>query len=111
MIIFRNILVCLGFGAALVACNTTNVFERALVDPGQYAIYTCKELYTAIEGEEKRQNTLRNLMAKAASGAGGDFVSAAVYRPEYLQSRGNQLAAQETLKDKRCGPPEVERLR
>lgn len=89
---------------ALAACDTTNFAERALVDPNQYAIFACKDLYLVIEREKQRQNSLRNLMAKASEGAGGGVVNAMVYRPEYLQSRGNQHVAEEMLKEKRCEP-------
>lgn len=95
---------CLGFAASLAACNTTNIAERALVDPGIYAIYSCKELYTAIDNEKVREERLRGLMAKAESGPAGGLMSTLAYRGDYLQSRGNQLAAQQTLKDKKCPP-------
>ncbi|MFN3656992.1 MAG: hypothetical protein ACK4UO_07030 [Pseudolabrys sp.] len=88
--------------AALGACTTTNTAERSFVDPGKYMLYSCKDLQTAIAGERKREAELRMLIAKAEGSPGGAVVGTMVYRTEYLQTRGNILVAQDTLRDKRC---------
>jgi hypothetical protein len=48
--------------------------------------YDCGAL--AREDNANRQREIEALMIKAESGAGGRFVSSAVYRPGYLQLRG-----------------------
>ena len=50
--------------------------------------YDCGALAREARSNANRQREIEALMIKAESGAGGRFVSSAVYRPGYLQLRG-----------------------
>ena len=60
--------------------------------------YDCGAL--AREDNANRQREIEALMITAESGAGGRFVSSAVYRPEYLQLRGMMEQIRKTAAEK-----------
>ena len=53
----------------------------------------------------KRERKLEGLMAKAQTGAGGQVVDAAVYRPDYLVARGELNEIHREARDKHCTLP------
>ena len=79
--------------------------ERAaslLVVPGDYDIYSCPQLAVTYSGLKTRRIELEGLMAKSASGAGGQLVNAVGYRPDYLKVRGEQHEIEKTAREKNC---------
>ena len=64
--------------------------------------YDCGALAREARSNANRQREIEALMIKAKSGAGGRFVSSAVYRPEYLQLRGMMEQICKTAAEKNC---------
>ncbi|MDP2294927.1 MAG: hypothetical protein Q8M24_05630 [Pseudolabrys sp.] len=95
---------------SLAACATQGgtTEERMgsnLVSPGKFRFYSCEHLARQTVLMTTRAMELEGLIAKAGPGAGGSFVSAIAYRPEYLQVRGNLVELRKEQAEKNCAPP------
>jgi hypothetical protein len=90
----------------LAGCAGSNDQTASLlVTPGKYAIYNCGQLAVAAGKTAERERELEGLMAKAQTGAGGQVVDAAVYRPDYLVARGELNEIHREARDKHCTLP------
>src|SRR5215470_11509965 len=76
----------------------------AAFSPPQANTYStgCPELANTARGIEVRQRELAALMAKAEVDAGGRFISAQAYGPEYAQLRGRMDQLRKTAAEKNC---------
>jgi hypothetical protein len=93
---------CASQGGATPEDNVGNY----MVAPGKYQFFACPNLAQALTGLKTREAELASLIAKAGPDAGGSFVSAIAYRPEYMQTRGNIVAVRKEAAVKNC-PPQV----
>ncbi|MEP7030946.1 MAG: hypothetical protein ABI830_08445 [Pseudolabrys sp.] len=109
---FRGLAAML-LSAALAACSAQPGLSpddrtaRFLVAPDRYALYSCPQLAERAVVITTRENELQALIVKAGTGAGGRFVSATAYRPEYLELRGEMNELQRTAGEKKCKIPAV----
>jgi hypothetical protein len=87
---------------SLCGCTSEETAGRFLVAPGQYILYSCPELANTARGIEVRQHELAALMQKAGVDAGGRFISAQAYGPEYAQLRGQMDQVRKTAAEKNC---------
>lgn len=97
----------LTLGPVLAGCgagggNPDDTFSRFLVAPDKYVLYNCAQLEEVSAGFTLREKELVALSAKAGSGSGGRFVTAMVYRPEYLELRGNMNEVRSAAAAKQC---------
>src|SRR6187551_2794801 len=71
---------------------------RVLVAPGKYSTYRCADIAERAKVIGTRQAELKALMVQAGPGAGGQFVSATAYRPEYLNLHGEMMDLQQAAR-------------
>jgi hypothetical protein len=76
-------------GCAGSTGNSDDALGSFLVAPGKYTLFACEDLAIEAKGNLKRRRELEGLMAKADTGAGGEFVNAIAYRSEYAERRGD----------------------
>lgn len=74
----------------------------AFVMSGKYNVYTCQDLQERASASHTRQVELEQLMARAAQGAGGEFINAVAYRSEYMQVRAEMVELKRVAADKQC---------
>lgn len=87
----------------LTGCTTTDDnMGRLFASPGKYALYNCPQLAEAAKSLIEREQELQALMAKASVDAGGRFVSAIAYRPEYFANHGDLRELQAAAAEKKC---------
>jgi len=87
----------------LAGCGTTSdPLATAITAPGQYDLYDCPAIKVASAGISKRQRQLEGLMARAERGAGGGFVSATTYKPEYITLRGKMSQLRRAAAENHC---------
>ena len=87
------------------AGSDDRVASFLLITPGKYALYKCAQLAAEIRNTALRQRELEALMAKARTGAGGQVVDVAVYRPDYLVARGELNEMHREARAKHCTLP------
>jgi len=96
-------------GASLAGCATDEDSQaRMFVSPGQYELFDCPRLDQRGRDLMKREQELRNLMAKS----GSEFINNVSYRNEYLATRGQlgeiaQVRARKNCPPMRAAEPEV----
>lgn len=78
---------------------------RILVAPEKFSTYACPDLATKAKELAIHERRLKGLMAKAGTDAGGQLVSAAAYRPDYLSVHGEMMEVQRTAAEKKCALP------
>jgi hypothetical protein len=87
-------------------CSTSlDDIGSTAVDPAKFTFYKCPDLIQRNTVTLKREMELRELMQKAESGAGGQFVSALAYQSEYLSVRGDLNLIQKVAAEKNCDIP------
>lgn len=93
----------LAAGVSLAGCGSVGDTRMSSLYalPGQFDLYTCKELAGQMRAHRDRQQELEGLMGRAGQGQGGAFVSTVAYRSEYLKTRGeidelNRVAARKS---------------
>ncbi|MGP0089974.1 MAG: twin-arginine translocation pathway signal [Xanthobacteraceae bacterium] len=89
--------------ASLTGCaaNLDNV-GLATADPLKYELYNCKQLAVALEGANKRERELRELIGKAEHDAGGTIVATLAYKNDYARTRGDIKVVQDTMERRDC---------
>jgi hypothetical protein len=89
---------------ALAGCGTISddTASSAMVAPGKYDIYTCRDIARQTRAMRVRLTELEQLMARAEQGAGGTLVNAIAYRSEYLQTRGELDQLAKAANSKQC---------
>lgn len=104
----RHLIVAVLSAASLSACasggSTEDRLGRLLAAPNKYLLYTCPQLAVAATGTLAAEKHLEAMMEKAGKGAGGRFVSAVAYQPEYLQLRGDMTEIRRYSAEKGCKP-------
>jgi hypothetical protein len=74
----------------------------ALVAPGKFDIYTCRDIEQRKRQASARFTELEQLMARAAQSPGGEFVGALAYRSEYLETQGELEQLARSAAEKQC---------
>jgi hypothetical protein len=87
---------------SLCGCTSEETAGRFLAAPGKYVLYSCGEMANEARGIANRQQELAALMQKAGTDAGGRFVSAQAYQPEYIQLRSRMDELRKTAAEKNC---------
>jgi len=87
---------------SLCGCTSEETAGHFLVEPSKYVLYSCGEMANEARGIEGRQHELEALMQKAGTDAGGRFISAQAYGPEYTQLRGRMDRLRKTAAEKNC---------
>lgn len=86
------------FGCAISDDN----LARILVAPEKFSTYACADLAVKAKELAIRERELKSLMAEAGTDAGGQLVSAAAYRPDYLAVHGEMMEVRRTAAEKKC---------
>jgi hypothetical protein len=110
---FRVAVAVVFASALLAACSSQSATTEDnvgsfMVAPGKYEFYTCAHLALQTTAMKTRESELAALIAKAGPDAGGSFVSAIAYRPEYIQARGNLIEIRKAEVAQNCPPQVVE---
>jgi hypothetical protein len=87
---------------ALAGCTTTDGLDSTLVDPSKYEGYNCKELVNQLQGLDKRQKDLRNLIDRAGESTSGVVIGALTYRTDYEMVIADRKVLQRTMAEKKC---------
>jgi hypothetical protein len=74
---------------ALMAGCTSHELVDTMARPGKYRLYNCDELTARGVEIIKREKELRELMAKARQGPGGEVAVALAYQSEYNMALGD----------------------
>jgi hypothetical protein len=86
----RRALPALGAMLALAGCSGVAMDETTFfVDPARYDLYDCRQLAEARKNQSNKVDELKQLMAKAETGAAGSVVSELAYRPDYSTAQAN----------------------
>ncbi len=94
---------------ALSACvGADDDMARFLVAPGKFDLYTCPDLMQQAAANSQRRLELERLIGKARQDAGGEFVGALVFRPEYLAAQGEWRDLREAAAAKKCSLAQFE---
>ncbi|GIK81907.1 MAG: hypothetical protein BroJett024_30120 [Alphaproteobacteria bacterium] len=90
--------------AALLLAGCTLPDDKALtmVNRGKYSLFNCDQLKSQAVQARTRERELREAMAKAAAGPGGELVNAVAYRSEYLTVKGEIEELEITANAKNC---------
>ena len=83
--------------------------EDFYVAPGKYVLYDCKQLAGTAAHFEKRDKELKDLMARAKQGAGGELASAMAYNSDYYSNLGELKDIRREQAEKNCPANMVER--
>jgi hypothetical protein len=89
--------------ASLAGCaaNTDNI-GLAMADPLKYELYNCKQLAVALQGANKQERKLAELIGKAEQDAGGTIVASLAYKNDYARTRGDIKVLQDTMERRDC---------
>ena len=93
--------VLLAANLAGCAVNSDNI-GLAMADPLKYELYNCKQLAVALEGANKQERKLAELIRKAEQDAGGMIVAAVAYKNDYARTRGDIKVLQDTMERRDC---------
>jgi hypothetical protein len=95
----------ISIAAALAGCAVSGEHaEDFYVAPGKYIFYDCKQLAGVAAHFEQRDKELKNLMARAKQGGGGDLVSAMAYNSDYYSNLGELKDVRREQAEKKCDP-------
>lgn len=85
--------------------------ERAddfYVAPGKYVFYDCHQLAGVAAHFEERDKELKDLMARAKQGPGGELISAMAYNSDYASNLGELKDVRREQAEKKCAPEKAE---
>jgi len=88
--------------SALVGCSTTDGLDSMLVDPSRYEGYNCKDLAGQLQGLNKREKDLRNLIDRADESTSGVVIGALTYRTDLQMVIADKKVLQRTIAEKKC---------
>jgi hypothetical protein len=89
--------------ASLSGCaNNLDNLGVETADPLKYELYNCKQLAVALEGANKRERELRELIGKAEHDTGGTIVATLAYKNDYARTRGEIKVVQDTMERRDC---------
>ena len=103
MKLVKKIIVAVAIPVVLGGCAVSG--ERAedfYVAPGKYIFYDCKQLAGVSAHFQQRDKELRDLMARAKQGAGGELVSAMAYYSDYYSNLGELKDVRREQAEKKC---------
>ena len=86
----------------LCGCASEEMAGRLAAAPDKYILWSCREMANEARAIAGREHDLEALMKKAEVDAGGRFVSAIAYQPEYNQLRGQMEELRKTAAEKNC---------
>lgn len=104
MVLRALVMVGVVFGCGLAGC-TSDQISSTMVKPGKFSIYNCDQIATTGRARAARERELKDLMDKAAQGAGGELAIALAYRNEYLSVQGELRELEAAAADKNCSIP------
>ena len=81
--------------------------EDLYVAPGKYIFYDCKQLAGTAAHFMERDKELKDLMARARQGVGGELVSAMAYNADYYSNLGELKDVRREQAEKKCSPDET----
>lgn len=87
---------------ALAGCSTTDGLDSMLVDPSRYEGYNCKDLANQLQGLDKREKDLRNLIDRADESSAGVVIGAFAYRTDYETVIADKKVLRRTMAEKKC---------
>jgi hypothetical protein len=99
--------VVIAIPALLAGCVSGDRAEDFYVAPGKYIFYDCKQLAGAAAHFVQRDKELKDLMARAKQGAGGELVSAMAYNSDYYSNLGELKDVRREQAEKKCSPDET----
>jgi len=79
--------------------STTNALFSA---PGQFDIYTCRDLSIQEDATKARLRQLEDLTRRAEAGPAGGVIGTVAYRSDYLRARGQLQVIRETYARREC---------
>ena len=88
--------------SALAGCSTMGGLDSMLVDPSRYEGYNCKDLANQMQGLDKREKDLRNLIDRADESTSGVVIGALAYRTDYETVKADKKALRRTMAEKKC---------
>lgn len=89
--------------ALLAACAVSDdQAARFLVAPDKYQLFRCDAIAREVKARATREQELKQLMAKAGTGLGGQLIGDLAYRSEYLSVRGDLNELRRAAADKHC---------
>jgi hypothetical protein len=99
----KTILFAIAVPALLAGCAVSGEHaEDFYVAPGKYVFYDCKQLAGVAAHLQRRDKELKDLMARAKQGAGGELVSAMAYNSDYYSNLGELKDVRREQADKNC---------
>ena len=87
---------------ALCGCTSEEMAGRLAAAPDKYTVWNCEELAKEARDIAGREHDLEALMKKAEVDAGGRFVSAQAYQPDYTLLSGRMYQLRKTAAEKSC---------
>jgi hypothetical protein len=104
----KRIALMIGIPALLAGCAVSgDRAEDFYVAPGKYIFYDCKQLAGAAAHFEERDKELKDLMARAKQGVGGELVSSMAYNADYYSNLGELKDVRREQAEKKCAPDET----
>jgi hypothetical protein len=105
MIEMKTIVAAIGIAGLLGGCAVSGEHaEDFYVAPGKYIFYDCKQLAGVAAHFGQRDKELKDLMARAKRGAGGELVSAMAYNSDYYSNLGELKDVRREQAEKKCDP-------
>jgi hypothetical protein len=90
-------------GALLSACSSAGDSRLTLfADPGLYDFYSCDQIAAQQKTWQKREQELKQLMARAEQSTGGAFVNVIAYQADYVSAREQLQVLAATARAKNC---------
>ena len=103
----KRIVLTMAVPALLAGCAASgDRAEDFYVAPGKYIFYDCKQLAGTAAHFQQRDKELKDLMARAKQGAGGELVSAMAYNSDYYSNLGELKDVRREQAEKKCAPDE-----
>jgi hypothetical protein len=75
---------------------------KALISPGKFDLYACKDIEAYGRKTKEREEELQQAMARAEQSSGGQLVNLVAYRNEYVQVRAELASLAAAAANKNC---------
>jgi ABC-type glycerol-3-phosphate transport system substrate-binding protein len=102
-------LIALGLlaGALLSACSSTGDSQLTFfADPGTYDYHSCDQIAAIRNHWSKREQELKELMAKAEQSTGGAVINVIAYQSDYVHAKEQLQVLAAAARAKNCATPE-----
>lgn len=94
------------FGAFLLSTGLAGCgvgsMETLFIKPGKFDYFTCADIATATKSATRREQELKELIARAEQESFGVFMATMSYRSDYLRARGELAQLAEVSQSKNC---------